>query len=424
MKLIKNKVILIICIMLIVIPFSSYASSTESNYYTVEQVRTVFLGELNSKINTTEKTEITKLVKEWKLLYDQRVKTDNGSQSLKEGLLMDNINKTLNKYTEKYLIDSDESYDSSKEDKEYKNFVVENLKIVLTQDDYKRLYELCEKYAYYDTEYSEIDSILDEVENILNKYKNLKADEIMQYIFKGSENLLGIYDIKGSELENKTVPFVTLSKSDEKITKTYPKLWKYVTSIIPESYFENFDRLIISTDGPYNDLAYVIPNDSIASRWNISIDPADAEEKNLFYETIIHEYCHYITLNDTQGSYFKKPVVKTYSDGEIVTNENSYLNTFNKKFWGILSEESPYVNDGYLFYLRHKSEFVNEYSSTVVSEDICESFAFFVLRDKPKSNTKVDQKLLFFYNYPEFVEFRNIVRNNINKVDAEFAKAS
>ena len=67
MKLIKNKVILIICIMLIVIPFSSYASSTESNYYTVEQVRTVFLGELNSKINTTEKTEITKLVKEWKL---------------------------------------------------------------------------------------------------------------------------------------------------------------------------------------------------------------------------------------------------------------------------------------------------------------------------------------------------------------------
>lgn len=424
MRLIKRRIICIICIMLTLLPFSSYASSSEKSYYTVDQVRTVFLGELSSKINADEKTELTKLVKEWKVLYDQRVKADNGSQSLKEGLLMDNINKTLNKYTEKYLIDSDEAYDSSKEDKEYTNYVVENLKSVLTQKDYKRLYELCEKYEDYDTEESEIDSIFNEVENILRKYKNLKIDEIMQYIFNGSENLLAIYDIKGSELENKNVPFVTLNKSDDRITKTYPKLWKYITSIIPEKYFENFDRLIISTDGPYNDLAYVIPNDSIASRWNISIDPVDAEEKNLFYETIIHEYCHYMTLNDTQGSYFKKPVVKTYSDGEIVTNESSYLNVFNKKFWGILSEESPYVNDGYLFYLRHKKDFINEYSSTVVSEDICESFAFFVLRDKPQNNTKIDQKLLFFYNYPEFVEFRTIIRGNISKLDPDFAKVS
>lgn len=424
MKFIKRKLISALCLMMCFNSISVYAESNVQ-IYTVENARDVFLGELVSKVNEQEKIGIADLVKDWKYYYDLRIKADVGMPSLKESLLMQKLNLKLDEYTEKYLLEEND-YDYTESEEKYKNYVIEKLKPVVSVMDYNKLYELCSKYENYESDEVDVDKLIDDIEVILKKYSNLNTDEIMQYILSGSENILAMYDISGTNVTNKYIPFVTLEKNDTRVTNNYPMLWNEITNIIPEKYFQNFDRLIISSDGKYNDLAYVMANDSIGSRWNISIDPADAEDRELFYETIIHEYFHYMTLNETQGSYFKTPRIQTYSDYEIVTNDNSYLNKFNQKFWGILSEESSVVSDGYLFYLRHKNEFINSYASTVVSEDICESFAFFVLRDKPKLNSddKVEKKLLFFYQYPELVEFRSIVRENIKKVNPKFSKAS
>lgn len=422
MNFIRKKISVWLCLILCLNPIIGHADS-EFPVYTVDQTRDVFLGELSSKINSQEKNEITDIVKNWKSYYDLRLKADVGMPSEKEILLMENLNSKLDKYTEKYLLEESE-YDYEEENEKYKNYVVERLKSIVSLEDYNKLYELCSKYEAYDTEEDDLDKVVSSIESILKKYSKLNSEEIMQYILSGSENILAIYEIDGINLINKPIPFVTLEKSDSRVINDYPKLWKEVTNIIPPNYFQNFDRLIISSDGKYDDLAYVMATDAIGSRWDISIDPADVEDKEFFYETIIHEYFHYITLNETQGSYFKTPRVQTYSDYDIVTNSDSYLNKFNQKFWGILSEESPYVNDGYLFYLRHQEEFVNSYSSTVVSEDICESFAFFVLRDKPKTDTKIDKKLLFFYEYPEFVKFRNVIRENIKKINSDLRIAA
>ncbi len=421
MNFIRKKISVLLCLILCLNPILGHAAS-QFSIYTVDQARDVFLGELSSKINSQEKSELTDIVKNWKSYYDLRVKSDVGIPSEKEILLMENLNSKLDKYTEKYLLEESE-YDNTEEDGKYKNYVVEKLKSVVSLEDYNKLYELCSKYESYDTE-EDLDKIVSSIETILKKYSKLDSEELMQYILSGSENILAIYEIDGSSLINETIPFVTLEKNDSRVINDYPKLWKEVTNIIPPNYFQNFDRLIISSDGKYDDLAYVMPNDAIGSRWDISIDPADVEDKAFFYETIIHEYFHYITLNETQGSYFKTPRVQTYSDYDIVTNSDSYLNKFNQRFWGILSEESPYVSDGYLFYLRHQEDFVNSYSSTVVSEDICESFAFFVLRDKPSTANNADKKLLFFYEYPEFVKFRNVIRENIKKINSDFGIAA
>lgn len=421
MTFIRKKFALVFCLILCLNPILGYATS-EFQVYTVDQARDVFLGKLSSKISSQEKNEITDIVKNWKSYYDLRVKADVGMPSEKEIQLMENLNSKLDKYTEKYLLEEAE-YGYAEEDVKYKNYVVEKLKTVVSLEDYNKLYELCSKYEAYNTE-EDLDEIVNSIEAILKKYNRLNSEELMQYILSGSENILAIYEIDGSSLINKPIPFVTLEKNDTRVINDYPKLWKEVTNIIPPNYFQNFDRLIISSDGKYDDLAYVMATDAIGSRWDISIDPADTDDKEFFYETIIHEYFHYITLNETQGSYFKTPRVQTYSDYDIVTNSDSYLNKFNQRFWGILSEESSYVSDGYLFYLRHQDDFVNSYASTVVSEDICESFAFFVLRDKPSAANNVDKKLLFFYEYPEFVKFRNVIRENIKKVNSEFGIAA
>ncbi|NLY98552.1 MAG: hypothetical protein GX082_14240, partial [Clostridiaceae bacterium] len=47
-------------------------------------------------------------------------------------------------------------------------------------------------------------------------------------------------------------------------------------------------------------------------------------------------------------------------------------------------------------------------------EDICETFAEFVLRNKPEGKTVAEQKILFFYEYEEMIEVRNHIRKFLN----------
>ena len=44
------------------------------------------------------------------------------------------------------------------------------------------------------------------------------------------------------------------------------------------------------------------------------------------------------------------------------------------------------------------------------SEDIAESFTYFVLWDAPEGDAVWEEKLNFFYRYPELVEFRTQAR--------------
>lgn len=414
MRFVKKKYISILLLTMLLT--SGYAEGTQRHVVnnTLEQSTAVFLGELNKKVDIEERKAISDIVKKWKSYYDQRLIYKNGIPSQSEIEAMEKLNLKLDEYTVKYLLNG--QYDGYAESPEYVNYVIENLKKVISNQDYKKLYEMCENYEKnMEISDDEVQLIVESIINILEKYPKIDADEILEYLLSGSENILAIYNLNQDEVQYEYIPHVTLDRNSKSVVKDYPQIWNTVEAIIPEELFENFDKLIISTDGELNNLAYVIANNSSGSRWNISIDPVDVGEETLFYETIIHEYFHYMTLNNTQVSYFKQPSIFTYSDQDLVTDENSYLNQFNQKFWGLLSQESPLAEDVYLFYLRHKSFFVDEYAATNAAEDICESFAFFVLRDKPSADTIANKKLLFFYNYPELVEFRSEVRQNIEE---------
>ena len=70
-----------------------------------------------------------------------------------------------------------------------------------------------------------------------------------------------------------------------------------------------------------------------------------------------------------------------------------------------------YYNALYDFYLTHRDQFVSDYSVTHPTEDIAESFAHFVFNPRPVGNSVRDQKLLFFYEYPELVRLRGDILN-------------
>ena len=400
--------------LIFVVSMTSFSQALETpiKSYSNSEVISEFLGELDGRISSYERQKISALVRSWKNLYEGRIKSKKAEPSVREAQAMKELSKKLDEYTVKYYFDG--KYETSQNYGDYNNYVIQNLKNVVTASDYSRLYILCEKYERdYTITDEQVQKIVDEVSLILKKYPSLNPEQLLDYILNGSEDLMAVYLINESRLEFDEIPFVTLDEKDARINKTFPAVWREILSIIPYEYFHGFDNFMLTSDGKMNNLGYVRNNDSTGSRWSISIDPEDISDKDLFYETIIHEYFHYVTLNETQVSYSSSPNLYTYYDYEVVTNIDSYLNVFSMRFWDLLKYENKFMQDGYLFFTRHKSEFVSRYASTDPAEDICESFTAFIVSEKPDVDSKIGRKISFFYEYPEFVELRQIIRKNI-----------
>ena len=154
--------------------------------------------------------------------------------------------------------------------------------------------------------------------------------------------------------------------------------------------------------------------------------------------TLIHEYGHLLTLGPDQVppslAVFNNPedndiylkelsACPDYFPGEGCANPDSYINAFYNQFWADIHEEWQQINleeDPDLlqqglddFYAKYQDQFVTDYAATNPEEDMAESWSFFVLGPKPAGDTIAEQKTLFFYNYPELVELRSAILNNL-----------
>ncbi|MFK7805148.1 MAG: hypothetical protein AB8G95_26175, partial [Anaerolineae bacterium] len=99
--------------------------------------------------------------------------------------------------------------------------------------------------------------------------------------------------------------------------------------------------------------------------------------------------------------------------GEGCANQSSYVNAFYNAFWADIYSELPLDQDPdelYDFYLTYQDRFVTEYAGTNPGEDIAESWTHFVLNDRPNGSSVADQKVQFFYQYPELVSLREKIR--------------
>ena len=193
----------------------------------------------------------------------------------------------------------------------------------------------------------------------------------------------------------------------------YLRLWDQMLAMLPEGAFGRFTRFTVFTDGVDETLAYVSAVDGAGSTWEIAVDPADAQDGAWFTETVLHEYCHSLTLNDTQAVYTTQQTVDTYNEPGMVARPGSYLDDFYQEFWADTLDDRLANPDTYNFFLRHEDDFVTDYASTDPSEDIAESFTYFVLYDPMEGDAVWERKLNFFYDYPELAEFRDRVRERL-----------
>lgn len=259
------------------------------------------------------------------------------------------------------------------------------------------------------------------MQDILSIYNKKNADVIVMYLTENSSlDLKASFDItKNLNLKYRYIKGLTPEYLNDKESEEYKNIWEKIKFILPNKGLENFDELYLTTDGKLNELASVKVNNSSGSIWIMNIDPEDVVFKNknkLFYETILHEYFHYMTLNDKQVKYTENYNMKNYCEEGLVSNKNSYINDFYNEFWKDILEDRNINKENLYFYDRHKNSFVDEYASTDPSEDIAETFSYFVLNDKPKGNSIKDQKINFFYKYKDLVELRNQLRSKINTI--------
>jgi hypothetical protein len=221
----------------------------------------------------------------------------------------------------------------------------------------------------------------------------------------------------------------------------HKKLWKYFIAMIPADQRIYINKFQIFSDGPSGILAAVIPDEKEEGKWTLAVDAMDANATIDLTYTLVHEFGHLLTLNENQVPP-EQEIIKasadenerlyeklykeasdscdTYFTGEGCSLPDSYIYKFFRKFWkGDVYTDFLYFDkfrDPYTyytgwrkFYYKYEEQFVSSYASTNPVEDMAESWTSFVLKDKPGGDSIADQKVLFFYDYPELVDLRRAI---------------
>ncbi len=247
------------------------------------------------------------------------------------------------------------------------------------------------------------------------------------------------YFVNGDELSapfDETVP--DQYKDEQEDRAAHEEIWNYFARLIPLEARDFLTAFSIVTDGNGNVLAAVAQSASDAEDWALEVDILDATNKYVLTVTLLHEFGHLLTLNSSQvppsKAVFDAPedddvyqrelaACPNYFPGEGCSNQDSYVNRFFDRFWFDLYAEWQEIDseedeDRYYdllddFYYTYEDQFLTEYSVTSPAEDIAESFAFFILAPKPEPSSIADEKILFFYEFPELTELRGQILNQL-----------
>lgn len=227
-------------------------------------------------------------------------------------------------------------------------------------------------------------------------------------------------------------------------------LWQRFAEMIPAAERPYLTRFVIFTDGTEETYAAVAPDPDDPSQWVLAVDIVDAADQREFLLTLIHEHGHLLTLNAAQvppdvallgleddpeaydALYAEaEAACPTYFTGEGCSQPNAYVNAFFERFWLDLYDEWNEIQyeedeDRYYelmdaFYQTYQAQFVTDYAATNPAEDIAESWMLFVLQPEPTGDTIADEKVRFFYAYPELVALRARILEQVDEslLDAE-----
>lgn len=210
---------------------------------------------------------------------------------------------------------------------------------------------------------------------------------------------------------------------------TYRQIWAAVKTIVPQTLLGRITRFeIFSTDASSDSASETdgyasLGDDGKTFVLGLNLDSAttafvdnDREARKEYIQTLVHEFGHVLSLDPSQMSPDGSGGGLEIDEGTLLPD--SYLNRFYVKFWKETwpnhGPETSSDEEGTALYNKAPSSFVSEYAATGPLEDFAETFSSFILDTKPKGRDIKDQKVLFFYDYPELVAMRDAFAKGIS----------
>lgn len=241
----------------------------------------------------------------------------------------------------------------------------------------------------------------------------------------GEPGEITLYNVIGDNIIKKTDYKVTGKELEfQKDTKKHQEIWELTKKVIPPSYRSKMSRFMIFTGEGDGTAGYVYNTAPDLSKWEMGIAIDFAYYNGSFNEggelayTIIHEFGHILTLDNTQvDASISQNSCQNYFTGEGCTKSMAYINKLYSKFWSDIADEHSQLGENQSeqenFYQKYRDRFVTGYASTNPGEDIAEVFATFITRNGGvNGNSIAEQKIQLMYEHPELITLRNYIRGN------------
>jgi hypothetical protein len=269
--------------------------------------------------------------------------------------------------------EDDESYDDDCYDDEY-------------YDDECYDDEDCYDDEYYDDECYDDEDCYDDEYYDDECFDDECNDDGYNDAYDGEEEVLASYEIDGIDLLGDP-------EAD------HLELWDAFVDIIPDQYLDRFITFEVIADEETT--GYVYNDDNDAEYYVLALSLTVLDEPDELLQTAVHEFGHTVTLNTEQIDVTSGGSCSTYELDEGCSDDDSYIFAFYTAFYADGQSTS-------------EDDFVTEYAGENIAEDIAESFTFFVREDDERTgNSIADDKVNFFYDFPELVEMRDEIREDI-----------
>jgi len=189
----------------------------------------------------------------------------------------------------------------------------------------------------------------------------------------------------------------------------------FLRMVTPRFAAENMSALLIASD-PDNPVTAAVERASVRPlRWSLAVNVAAETQRADYLRTLVHEYAHLLMLGDDDLDPFAVEC-RTMMIQEGCLLPDSTLERFQERFWRAYGEDAPSPDSttspaSWQTYFKHTGAFVSVYAATNVVEDLAETFTEFVIRDRPDRESGTwAEKILFFWEHPEYVAIRAHIR--------------
>lgn len=230
--------------------------------------------------------------------------------------------------------------------------------------------------------------------------------------------VLAIFDVNEDRLS------LISGEPDEKQQERAQELFAIFAQLVPSMWREDLTKVEIYQHGSFGAYIAVDEENERKRVLGLDLEAFDGVQDIDIMTLMIHEFAHLFSMDDEQ---MKDGIACVDPNGDTIdcSKPESYINQFNQQFWSNVDENwrdngSKHHKDVEEFYRLNKENFINSYAVNDPYEDFAESFLSFVIENRPENEREVvEQKMLFFYQYPELVELRAELLDNMIEIGSQ-----